>query len=167
MKHTIGFQLNGEPAELAVESHHTLLQVLQEQRGLFGAREACGVGACGSCTVLLDGRPVSSCLQLAVQVQGRTITTIEGIGSADHLHPLQEEFVQHGAVQCGYCTPGYILAAKAFLERSPLASDEELKAYLSGNLCRCTGYAKIVQAVVAARQRLAQSGDLAEQPPTP
>lgn len=127
-----------------------LLDVLREVLGLTGTKEGCGEGECGACTVLVDGKPVDSCLVLIGQVQGRAITTIEGLSNGKELHPLQQAFIDEGAIQCGYCTPGMILAAKALLDSNPNPGEEEIRRSISGNLCRCTGYQKIIKAVQAA-----------------
>ncbi len=138
--------VNGETHELAVKPNHTLLDVLRQQLGLLGAKQGCGAGKCGSCTVLMNDRPVNTCLILAPQADGARILTIEGLAEGKP-HPLQTAFAEKGAVQCGYCTPGMILTAKALLERNPGPSAEEIRVALAGNLCRCTGYSKIVEAV--------------------
>ncbi|OGQ79254.1 MAG: (2Fe-2S)-binding protein [Deltaproteobacteria bacterium RIFCSPLOWO2_12_FULL_60_19] len=148
MKQSLELTVNGQSHELLVDPHRTLLEVLREQLGLTGAKEGCNLGDCGSCTVLLDGKPFLSCLVLAVEAQGREILTIEGLSQNGKLHPIQESFVQHGAVQCGFCTPGMILSAKALLDRNPRPTEAEVKEALSGNLCRCTGYVKIVEAIM-------------------
>jgi carbon-monoxide dehydrogenase small subunit len=149
----ISLTLNGRARELDVAPNQTLLQLLRDTLGLFDAKEGCGEGVCGACTVLLDGRPVSSCLLLAPMARGRQIVTVRGL-EEDGLHPLQEAFVRYGAVQCGFCTPGMLLTTLAFLERSPRADREAIRRALAGNLCRCTGYAKILDAVEAyARER--------------
>lgn len=150
MKHQIHLQVNGEPYDLLVEPRHTLLKVLRDDLGLTGTKKGCDTGDCGACTVLMNGKPINSCLALAMEASGREITTIEGLARGDDLHPLQEAFIQAGAIQCGYCTPGMILTAKALLDENSAPSEEEVKRALSGNLCRCTGYVKIVQAVRAA-----------------
>jgi len=141
--------INGRAREVDVRPGQTLLEVLRDTLGIFDVKEGCGEGVCGACTVLLDGRPVSSCLTLAAAARGRAILTIRGLEREGRLHPLQEAFVRHGAVQCGFCTPGMLLTTLAFLERHPRASREEVRAALEGNLCRCTGYAKILDAVLA------------------
>jgi carbon-monoxide dehydrogenase small subunit len=151
MKKVIRLEVNGEPVELAVEPHWTLLDTLRDQLDLTGAKKGCDRGDCGGCTVLLDGKPVTSCMMLAVQADGRRITTIEGLRTNARLHPLQQAFVDHGAVQCGFCTPGMILAAVALLEENPTPTEAEVREAIAGNLCRCTGYNKIVDAVMAAR----------------
>jgi len=148
MKKEISLTVNGELYGLAVEPNRTLLQVLREDLGLTGTKEGCGKGDCGSCTVLVDGKATNSCLTLAMQVKGKSITTIEGLATADGLHPLQQAFIQYGAIQCGFCTPGMILSAKALLDENPHPTEEEVKRSLAGNLCRCTGYTKIIEAVM-------------------
>ena len=144
------FTVNGLTYELAIEPQDTLLDVLRNQLGLMGTKYACGGGDCGACTVLVDNRPVSSCLTLAVTVKGKSILTIEGLSDGNNLHPLQQAFVDAGAVQCGFCTPGIVLTAKSLLDENPDPSAEDIKAALAGNLCRCTGYVKIVDAVQQA-----------------
>ena len=148
----IRLAVNGEEYDLVVAPNQTLLKVLRDDLGLTGAKEGCGEGACGACTVLLDGQPVRSCLTLAVEVQGRVITTIEGLATDGALHPVQQAFVEHGAIQCGFCSPGMILVAKALLDENPRPTEEEAREAISGNVCRCTGYAKIVEAVLAAAE---------------
>ncbi len=150
---TLRFRVNGDPVEVGVRDRETLLEVLRGRLGLTGTKQGCDVGDCGSCTVLLDGEPVLSCLTLAADVEGREVLTIEGLARGDGLHPLQQAFLDAGAVQCGYCTPGMILTAKALLDRNPRPSRGEIRAALSGNLCRCTGYRKIVDAVELAARR--------------
>ena len=149
-KQLIELRVNGEPCELAVEPQRTLLEVLREDLGLTGAKEACGTGECGACTVLMDGKPILSCLTLAIEAQGKKITTIEGLAKNGELHPLQKAFIRYGAIQCGYCTSGMILNAKAILDENPRPSRDEILKGLEGNLCRCTGYNKILEAVMAA-----------------
>ncbi len=146
----IEFTVNGEIHEMGVEANDTLLEVLREELGLIGTKDGCGVGECGACTVLMNGELVLSCITLAVDAAGSTITTIEGISEGEELHPLQKSFVQHGAVQCGFCTPGMILTAKELLERVKNPSAEQIKDAISGNLCRCTGYTKIIEAIRAS-----------------
>jgi len=148
-KRLIELRINGESFEVAVESQRTLLEVLREDLGLTGAKEACGTGECGACTVLFDGKPILSCLTLAVEAQAREITTIEGLSKAEELHPLQKAFIQLGAIQCGYCTSGMILNVKSILDENPHPSRDEILKGLEGNLCRCTGYNKILEAVMA------------------
>ncbi len=150
LKHSIELKVNGEIYEVDVEPRRTLLEVLRENLGLTGTKKGCDDGNCGTCTVLVDGSPMNSCLLLAVEAQGREIETIEGVATGEELHPVQKAFVEHGAIQCGFCTPGMILSAKALLERDPHPSDDEIKRAIAGNLCRCTGYAKIIEAVRAA-----------------
>ena len=156
MEQTIKFILNGVNIEVLVPPHWTLLMLLRERLGLTGTKEGCGIGECGACTVLLDGVPVHSCLLLAPKVDGREVQTIEGLGSRESLHPLQQSFIDHGAVQCGFCTPGMILSAKAFLETHRSPSREEVKRAMVGNLCRCRGYVKIIDAIVAAGQKMSE-----------
>jgi aerobic carbon-monoxide dehydrogenase small subunit len=151
-KQLISLKVNGADYELAVSPNRTLLEVLREDLMLKGAKESCDDGSCGSCTVLADGVPVRSCLCLAVEATGKELTTIEGLADGDTLHPIQQAFVDHGAIQCGYCTPGMILTAKALLDKSPAPSEQDIKTAISGNLCRCTGYNKIVKAIKAAGQ---------------
>ncbi len=148
MKKQIALTVNGVKRELLVNPQDLLLNVLREQLGLTGAKYGCGIGECGSCTVLLDGEPILSCMTLAVAVNGSEVTTIEGLlGSDGSLHPIQESFLEHGAVQCGFCTPGMILMAKNLLDKNPHPSEEEIREHIRGNLCRCTGYTQIVQAI--------------------
>jgi aerobic-type carbon monoxide dehydrogenase small subunit (CoxS/CutS family) len=147
MKQVITLEINGERREVAVEPSSTLLHVLREENDLLGTKQACDVGGCGCCTVLLDGRAVYSCMVFAMAAQGKKITTIEGLRKAGKLDPLQEAFMEAGAVQCGYCTCGMIMAAKAFLSSTQSPSDQEIRQAISGNLCRCTGYHKIVDAI--------------------
>jgi len=145
---TLTFNLNGKKTTLTSNPNRTLLDVLREDLGLTGAKDACGgEGECGACTVILDGKPVNSCLVYIGQIKNRELTTIEGLASKGQYHPIQRAFVESGAVQCGYCTPGAVLAIKALLDNNPQPSDEEIREGLSGNLCRCTGYNKMVDAV--------------------
>ena len=153
MKREITLRINDRDETLVVEDADTLLDVLRDRLKLWSVRESCGVGACGSCTVLLDGRPVSACLLLAVRSTGREITTLEGLGDGQALHPIQEAFVSERALQCAYCTPGFVLSVKALLDEIPNPSDDEIREYLAGNLCRCAGYADILRAVHLARQK--------------
>jgi len=150
MKKTIQITVNHKPFVLTVEPNQTLLEVIREELHLTGTKAGCLVGDCGACTVLVDGKPVNSCLVLAVQADGKQVTTIEGVGTPQGLHPLQAAFVEKGAIQCGYCTPGMILSAKSLLDRNPRAGEAEIRKAISGNLCRCTGYQKIVEAIVFA-----------------
>ena len=158
MRELITLRVNGERHELAVQPHHTLLEVLREDLGLIGTKHGCELGECGACTVLLDGQPVLSCLTLPLEVQHCEITTIEGLERNGVLHPLQETFAELGAAQCGYCTPGMLLSGAALLATHPRPTLEQIKEALSGNLCRCTGYTKIYEAVEAAAQRITESG---------
>jgi aerobic-type carbon monoxide dehydrogenase small subunit (CoxS/CutS family) len=152
-------RVNGQERLVRARTHHTLLDVLRQQVGTASVREGCGVGMCGACTVLLDGLPVSSCLTLAPLAEGREIVTVEGMeGDDGRLHPVQEAYVDHTAFQCSYCTPGFLLTTWALLRERPDATDEEIREYLSGNLCRCGSYVKIVDAVRDARDRLAGGG---------
>jgi len=151
MKKVIQLKVNGDVYEIAVEPSRRLVSVIREDIGLTGTKEGCGRGDCGACTVLLDGRAVNSCLVLAVEAQGKEITTIEGVAKDGKLHPVQKALIDYGAVQCGFCTPGIVLTAKALLEENPNPSEEEIRDYLSGNICRCTGYVKIVQAIKAVK----------------
>jgi aerobic-type carbon monoxide dehydrogenase small subunit (CoxS/CutS family) len=152
MKHILQFIVNDEPREIAVEPWWTLLEVLRDQLALTGAKKGCDRGDCGACTVLLDGRPIVSCCTLAVQAHGHRITTIEGLLEAGQPSPLQRAFVEHGAVQCGFCTPGMVMAAAALLHENPCPTEAEVREAIAGNLCRCTGYTKIVDAILAAAQ---------------
>lgn len=148
----ISLRLNGREKRFRVEERETLLQVLRERAGLTGAKKGCDLGECGACTVILNGRAVNSCCMFAVQADGGSVETIEGLGTPDKPHPLQQAFIDAGAVQCGFCTPGMILAAKALLDREPRPSRSAIRQALSGNLCRCTGYEKIEQAVERAAE---------------
>lgn len=147
---SITLRVNGREETLLVPDHKTLLEVLREDLSLTGTKEGCEDGTCGTCTVLLDGWPVRSCLLLAAEARGHEVTTIEGLSDGDHLHPVQEAFVKYGGIQCGFCTPGMILTAKALLDRNPSPTEGEVREAISGNLCRCTGYTKIVESVLAA-----------------
>ncbi len=147
MKQIITLRVNGEAREVMVEPRDILIDVMRNQLGLTGTKKGCGVGDCCTCTVLMDGRPVLSCLMLALSCQGKEILTIEGLEKDGRLDPLQQAFIDHGAVQCGYCTPGMILTAKALLAEKPRPTQEDIRQGMSGNLCRCTGYVKIVDAV--------------------
>lgn len=152
MKRLITLTVNGEPQDLAVEPWWTLLDVLRMELGLTGTKKGCDRGDCGACTVLQDGKPIPSCMRLAVQAAGHEIVTVEGLAAPGHLHPVQRAFVACGAIQCGFCTPGMIMAAVALLSENPRPTEADVRAALAGNLCRCTGYAKIVRAVLAAAQ---------------
>lgn len=150
----ISFCLNGKETRVDVLPDRRVVDVLREDLGLTGTKEACGAGECGACTVLVDGRASLSCLMTAAQLEGRRITTIEGIGASGAPHPVQDAFIEYGAVQCGFCTPGMVLASVALLDRNPEPTRDEIREGLSGNLCRCTGYVKIVDAVEAAARKL-------------
>lgn len=152
MKQVITLEVNGEARDAIVESRTTLQEVLRDQLRLTGVKEGCRIGECGACTVLLDGKVASSCLVLAMEVGKRMVTTIEGLALEERLHPLQESFIRHGAVQCGYCTSGMILSAKALLDRNPKPDTGQVQKALEGNLCRCTGYNKIIEAVLDVRE---------------
>lgn len=146
--------INGDDVEFLCQAEETLLDVLRDRLGLTGAKEGCGTGDCGACSVMLDGRLVCSCLVLGAEAEGRSVETIEGMASGDKLHPLQTKFLEHAALQCGICTPGFLIASKALLERTPDPTEEEIRFWLAGNLCRCTGYDKIVRAVQDAAREM-------------
>jgi carbon-monoxide dehydrogenase small subunit len=148
MKRQIRLRVNGQEREVTVEPRQTLLDILRNDLGLTGTKEGCGTGNCGTCTVLVDGKTVSSCLVLAVEMEGQDILTIEGLAQNGKLHPLQQAFIDEGALQCGFCTPGMILTAKAFLDANPHPTELQVREGISGNLCRCTGYDKIVKAIM-------------------
>jgi carbon-monoxide dehydrogenase small subunit len=154
-REVVALDVNGERTELLLPVHKTLLEVLREDMQLTGTKHGCELGECGTCTVLVDGRPELSCLILPVQLVGRAITTIEGMASGSELHPLQQAFAELGAAQCGYCTPGILLSAKSLLETDPSPTRDEIREALAGNLCRCTGYAKILDAIELAAGRMA------------
>ena len=154
MTRSITLKINQRAETFAVDDADTLLEVLRDRFKLWSVREGCGVGACGTCTVLLDGQPVSSCFLLAARAAGHEITTLEGLSDGESLHPIQQAWVEERALQCAYCTPGFVLSVKALLEENPNPSDEEVREYLAGNLCRCAGYADILRAVRAAQERL-------------
>lgn len=158
MRELITLRVNGERHDVAVQPHATLLEVLREDLGLIGTKHGCELGECGACTILLDGQPMLSCLTLPLEVQQCEITTIEGLERNGVLHPLQETFAELGAAQCGYCTPGMLLAGAALLVAQPQPTLEQTKDALAGNLCRCTGYTKIYEAIDAAAQRMTQAG---------
>lgn len=155
----ISLTLNGQERRFLVEEQETLLHVLRERAGLTGAKKGCGLGECGACTVILDGRAVNSCCVFAVQADGGRVETIEGLGTPDRPHPLQQAFIDAGAIQCGFCTPGMIMAAKALLDREPRPGREAVRQALSGNLCRCTGYEKIERAVELAAEAIARCAE--------
>jgi len=152
------FVVNGNEYEVIVEPHMLLIDVLRDKLGFTGTKYACGAGDCGACTVLIDGKPSFSCLTLAVTARGKSIVTIEGLAQGTELHPIQKAFVDKGAIQCGYCTPGMVLSAKALLDENPAPARDEIKSALAGNLCRCTGYVKIVDAVEAAADAMRTGG---------
>lgn len=155
MKRIVEFTVNGEPAEMAVETCCSLLDALRDEVGLTGTKKGCDVGDCGACTVIVDGQPVNACLMLAVEAEGRTVETVEGLQpGVDALHPLQDAFMRHGASQCGFCTPGILMMAKKLLDDNPNPSDEDIRFGLSGNICRCTGYTKIFDAIKSAAREL-------------
>ncbi len=154
MQREVTLHVNGRDYSTTVRTHHTLLQVLRDQFHLYGAREGCGVGMCGACTVLLDGRPISACLILAALAEGKKITTIEGLGESGKLHPIQQAYIDRHGFQCAYCTPGFILATQALLEANPDPTDEEIRDYLAGNLCRCGSYVNILESVRLAKERI-------------
>ncbi len=150
----INFMVNGQRHQIVTAPNRTLLNVLREDLGLTGTKEGCGAGECGACAVLMNGEPVNSCLVLIGQADDCRITTIEGLSKTNQPHPLQKAFVEHGAVQCGFCTPGMIIASKALLDKNPSPNDEEVREALAGNICRCTGYTKIIEAVQAAAEEI-------------
>ncbi|MFC1938244.1 (2Fe-2S)-binding protein [Chloroflexota bacterium] len=152
------FIVNGRPYEILIEPQDTLLEVLSDGLGLTGTKNGCGVGECGACTVIIDGKLARSCLTLAITAREKNILTIEGLAQGNNLHPIQRAFIDYGAIQCGFCTPGQILSTKALLDKSTDPSREEVKDALSGNLCRCTGYVKIVDAVLAAAETIRKGG---------
>ena len=156
MKRVLSFTLNGDPIEVVCKDNMTLLDLLRDKLGLTGTKKGCEQGECGACTVMLDGKPVNSCCTLAVEGEGRDVVTVEGIAKNGQLHPIQKQFIEKWALQCGYCTPGMIMAAKALLDRDPHPTREEIHAAMSGNLCRCTGYTKIEEAIVAASRVIEQ-----------
>jgi carbon-monoxide dehydrogenase small subunit len=154
MKQEMELRVNGESFRVRVESRRTLLEVLRETLGFTGTKEMCNKGDCGGCTVLIDGKPVLSCLTLAIEAQGKDILTIEGLARGYELHPIQQAFVDHGAIQCGYCSPGFIMSAKALLDRNPNPTEDEIKEGISNHICRCTGYVQIVEAIQAAAEMM-------------
>ena len=153
-KQTIHIKINGQPQEVAVEPHWTLLETVREQLALTGSKEGCGTGDCGACSMIVDGKLITSCLMLAPEAEGSEVLTIEGMARNGELHPVQQSFIEAGGVQCGYCTPGMIMATKALLDRNSRPTLEDVRLGLAGNLCRCTGYAKIYEAVLAAAERI-------------
>ena len=153
-KHHVSTTINGEPVEFLCETEQTLLDALRDELGLTGSKEGCSSGDCGACSVIVDGRLICSCLMLAVEAEGRTIETIEGLARGEALHPLQRKFLEAAALQCGFCTPGLLMAAKALLDRHPNPTETEARYWLAGNLCRCTGYDKVIRAVLDAAAEL-------------
>ena len=154
MKQLMKFRVNGMDYEEEIDHRRTLLEVLRENFGLLGTHKGCDEGQCGACTVLIDGKEINSCLVLAASVQGKQITTIEGLAQGEQLHPVQQAFVEYGAIQCGFCTPGMIMMAKGFLDKNPQPTEEEAKRAIAGNLCRCTGYFQIIDAVLKAAEKM-------------
>jgi carbon-monoxide dehydrogenase small subunit len=162
MRRIVRITINGLLREVAVPANRTLLDLLREDLDLTGTKLGCGEGDCGACTVLLDGEPVNACLVLAAEAEGREVTTIEGLASGALLHPVQQAFVDAGAVQCGYCTPGMVLVAAALVARNPSPTESDVRHAISGNFCRCTGYQKIVEAVLTASARVREAGQAVE-----
>lgn len=156
----INLQINNKTYQVEVEPQELLVDVLREKVGLTGTKKGCGTGECGACTVLLDGQPVNSCMLLAVRAQGKDILTIEGLGQPENLHPLQKAFLNNAAVQCGYCAPGMLLSAKALLDENPVPTEREIREGIAGNICRCSGYVKIVKAIQEAAAVLRKEGGL-------
>ncbi len=154
LKHLINLKINGETYEVLIKPNTTLLELLRDDIGLTGTKKGCDTGECGACTVLLGGKPVNACLVLALDANRRDVLTIEGLSKNNQLHPLQEAFIKEGAVQCGFCSPGMIVSAKALLDETPFPKEEEVRKAIAGNLCRCTGYAKIVKAILAAAEKM-------------
>lgn len=152
------FTLNGREVRTDISPEDSLLQVLRERFGLLGTKEACGQGECGACTVIIDGKTVTSCIYPAVKAAGKSVITIEGLESGGQLHPIQQAFIDAGAVQCGYCTPGMVLSAKVLLDKNPSPTEEEVAWAMSGNICRCTGYTRILSAVLLAAERMRENG---------
>ncbi len=158
MKRVLSFTLNDDPVEVVVKDNMTLLDLLRDKLGLTGTKKGCEEGECGACTVMLDGLPVNSCCTLAVECEGRSVVTVEGIAKGGKLHPIQKQFIEKWALQCGYCTPGMIMSAKALLDHNPHPTELEIREAIEGNLCRCTGYAKIVEAIQAAAAEMDWEG---------
>jgi len=156
MKTHVSFNVNGDPVEVLADPTQTLLDVLRDELQMTGTKEGCGTGDCGACSVTVDGRLVCACLVLGVEAEGKAVETIEGMAEGDQLHPLQEKFLEHAALQCGICTPGFLVAAKSLLEHNPEPTETEVRYWLAGNLCRCTGYDKIVRAVMDAAAEMRQ-----------
>jgi len=155
-KMKVNMILNGKPVSVEVKPYARLLDVIREEIGLTGTKEGCGIGECGACTVIVDGQTVNSCLVLAASMEGKNITTIEGIAENDKLHPIQEAFINKNAIQCGFCTPGFVLSAKALLDVNPEPTRDEIKEAISGNLCRCTGYEQIIEAIQDASKKMSR-----------
>ncbi|TEB06208.1 4-hydroxybenzoyl-CoA reductase subunit gamma [Pelotomaculum schinkii] len=158
MKQQIALEINGRVYDLVVSHRDLLVDVIRKKIGLTGTKKGCGNGDCGACTVLVDGEPTLSCLTLAITCNGKKITTVEGLAQGGQLHPLQEAFINHGAIQCGYCTPGMLMSAKGLLDKNPKPTLEEIKLAISGNLCRCTGYKRIVEAIQMASETMSAQG---------
>lgn len=158
MKRVLSFTLNDDPVEVVVKDNMTLLDLLRDKLGLTGTKKGCEQGECGACTVMLDGLPVNSCCTLAAEYEGRNVVTVEGIAKGGKLHPIQKQFIEKWALQCGYCTPGMIMSAKALLDHNPHPTELEIREAIEGNLCRCTGYAKIVEAIQAAAAEMDWEG---------
>lgn len=154
MKNHVSMTVNGDPVEFLCETQETLLDVLRNQLELTGTKEGCASGDCGACSVMVDGRLVCSCLMLGVEMGGKSVTTIEGMANGEKLHPLQQKFLDNAALQCGVCTPGFLVAAKALLDKKPNPSEEEVRYWLAGNLCRCTGYDKIIRSVLEVAEEM-------------
>lgn len=154
MQRKVALHINRESRELLIRPHQTLLDVLRDQLALTGTKKGCDIGACGACTVIIDGEPALSCLTLAIRCENREIITIEGLAENGQLHPLQQSAIEHGAVQCGYCAPGWVLSAKVLLDHNPAPTSEEVRTAIAGNLCRCTGYQKIEECILAAAEKL-------------
>jgi carbon-monoxide dehydrogenase small subunit len=153
-RHHVTATINGDEVQFLCDTQQSLLEVLRDGLGLTGTKEGCGTGDCGACSVMIDGRLTCSCLVLGVEAQGKAIQTVEGIAAGTHLHPVQRKLLEHAALQCGYCTPGIVVAARALLERNPDPTEEEVRYWLAGNLCRCTGYHKIIDAVLDAAREM-------------
>lgn len=158
----LNFVLNGESKEITTKSNKRLLDLLREDLGLYGTKEGCSIGECGACTVIMDGKAVNSCMVLAGQIDDTEIITIEGLGDSNNLHPLQKNFLKHGGVQCGFCTPGMLMSAYALLLENPSPNEEEIKEAIEGNLCRCTGYKQIIEAIQKTAKELSKVISLAE-----
>ncbi len=154
MEHTIKLKVNGISYDVRVQSKRSLLSVLRDDLGYIGVKEGCGAGECGACTIIMDGKAINSCMVLAVEADGSEILTIEGLSDGDNLHPIQKQFIEKGAIQCGFCTPGMILTTYEFLKRNPDPTEDEIKVAISGNLCRCTGYVQIIEAITAAAKEM-------------